>query len=223
MKKRAQKVPAHYAGLDASKEGTTLCLVIDEHGDVFKFDDGSSVTIITEAIAHKFVGFDMFDTYMERHHDEFARLHERVFHRPCTRDDDLIMGRLFLWKKLVQIAKDRTAKKELKNEQGRKYTIGTRCYFAGPRSNDKEQVSLIKTPQAKACFRILMETLASRKEQYEKFRVDPTEVIVPSVTELELRKIIESRAAELNTKQDPWRIFQYYRPTLLQDHLITHD
>lgn len=41
-----------------------------------------------------------------------------------------------------------------------------------------------------------------------------------TVTESRMADIVNDRQAELNTKQDPWRIFQYYRPELIQCKLI---
>lgn len=44
------------------------------------------------------------------------------------------------------------------------------------------------------------------------------------VSEEKLREIAAQRAEELKTKQDPWRIFQYYRPRLInEDFLLVTD
>jgi hypothetical protein len=40
------------------------------------------------------------------------------------------------------------------------------------------------------------------------------------VTESRMQDIVNDRQAELQTRQDPWRIFQYYRPELIQCQLI---
>ena len=40
------------------------------------------------------------------------------------------------------------------------------------------------------------------------------------VRESRMMDIVNDRQSELNTKQDPWRIFQYYRPELVQCLLI---
>ena len=40
------------------------------------------------------------------------------------------------------------------------------------------------------------------------------------VTEAKLREIASERAAELKTKQDPWRIFAYYRPRMIEEGIL---
>ena len=42
-------------------------------------------------------------------------------------------------------------------------------------------------------------------------------------TEAKLREVVQARAQELKTKQDPWRIFQYYRPQLVKLGFIAHN
>lgn len=88
-------------------------------------------------------------------------------------------------------------------ESGRKSTIGLRRYFLGKVSD----VALIKTPQALACYKILVDAIGTGE----------------SVSEADFKAQIIKRSAELKTKQDPWRIFQYYRPRLLETHHIKHD
>jgi hypothetical protein len=43
-----------------------------------------------------------------------------------------------------------------------------------------------------------------------------------TISEKDLKDAVIKRAAELKTRQDPWRIFQYYRPQLIQAKLIRH-
>lgn len=44
-----------------------------------------------------------------------------------------------------------------------------------------------------------------------------------SCTEAQLRAKVAERAEELKTRQDPWRIFQYYRPMLVKAGVIAHN
>lgn len=43
------------------------------------------------------------------------------------------------------------------------------------------------------------------------------------VTEGRMRDIVNDRAEELRTKQDPWRIFCYYRPELMDCQLVKYE
>lgn len=65
-----------------------------------------------------------------------------------------------------------------------------------------------KTPQVIACVNIL------------KSVVDPK---TNKVTELKLRDAINKRSAELRTKQKPWLIFQYYRPSMVKIGFLKHN
>lgn len=86
----------------------------------------------------------------------------------------------------------------------RKSTISTRLYSRGPAD---PKTTPLNTPQAKKCLEIFTELIGTS----------------PSVTEEILKAKIYERAAELKTRQDPWRIFQYYRPQLIQAKLLKHD
>lgn len=62
----------------------------------------------------------------------------------------------------------------------------------------------IKTPQARVCYEILLECLKGKRE----------------CTEAELKAKVEEQGVRLKTRQPAWRIFQYYRPQLIQAGLV---
>ena len=66
----------------------------------------------------------------------------------------------------------------------------------------------IKTPQARKCCEFIQDALKVLKTD--------------RVPELEMRKIVESRGTELKTKQEPWHIFMYYRPALIQMGILKY-
>lgn len=62
----------------------------------------------------------------------------------------------------------------------------------------------IKTYQAQECLNILKEHLKDSK----------------SITEDDFKAAIYAEQSRLKTKQDAWRIFQYYRPQLIANKYI---
>lgn len=87
----------------------------------------------------------------------------------------------------------------------RKSTIGSRVYTVLPVPASGHG---LKTPQAITCLKIVTES------------ADPTTM---SITEEALKAKVIERQLEIKTRQDPWRIFQYYRPTLIASKLLKHD
>lgn len=63
------------------------------------------------------------------------------------------------------------------------------------------------TPQAETCYKILMDLLKSKH----------------SVSEEELGEGLKVRVAELKTRQDPLRIFSYYKNLLITSLLMIQD
>lgn len=50
-----------------------------------------------------------------------------------------------------------------------------------------------------------------------------SEVAKPTIGEEQLRTVFSQSAERLKTKQDPWRIFQYYRAQLITNKILKHD
>lgn len=63
-------------------------------------------------------------------------------------------------------------------------------------------------------------TTRQAKKIYEFFVDEILKTGSPHVTEGRMKDIVNDRAEELRTKQDPWRIFCYYRPELVDCQLV---
>jgi hypothetical protein len=88
----------------------------------------------------------------------------------------------------------------------RKSSLGTRVYTLL-----EDPGTGLKTPQAQACMKIFKESVIQDGDKKN------------TITEEELKRAVIARGQELKTRQDPWRIFQYYRPDLIKGKFIKHD
>lgn len=128
---------------------------------------------------------------------------------PPTRWDKEEMA-IETWLELIKRATDMTdpAKREggtVKKSDGRrdrKRKLDDRTYVLGDPPTDGVQIPL--PPQARVCYQILVDACGEEM----------------GVSESVLREVIMKRAVELKTRQDPWRIFQYYRPQLIAARLV---
>lgn len=123
-----------------------------------------------------------------------------------------------LWEAMCYQADDRrTAKPVPKRDpltgnkpRGRKpQNLGSRKYTVIEEGTDKKAL-LDDAPM----------TTRQAKKIYEFFVDEMIATGSPVITEDRMQHIVNDRAEELRTKQDPWRIFQYYRPELIQCKLI---
>lgn len=191
------------------------CLVLDKHGQWFRFPSASHVTIVSDGIAFKWTGFDHWADH--RTAAECAADHLELFGcelpKPLARlskEDDYVHLKLLVWKARCMRAADRmekpvavdrkTGQPRVKKLAGRKYQL------------IKDDWSAMTIPQAMACLRILKDTIGELT-----VKVDG---MIGECTEDDLKAAITTRQAELHTKQDPWRIFQYYRPRMIEAGII---
>lgn len=216
--KTAPSIPEIYHGLtrDASRQHN--CIVEDVHHAFFRFNSPAENHIVTAGV-HKV--WPNFNKFADEPKQTLLAYHAELFKAEPPKDQDLVSTALYCWFKLCDIATDRTAKPATDVVTGKKSTISTRKYFLGSEPNPTAH---IKTPQANACFKIFTETLAKKQEKDTKdMPEDVKKTYVPHLTEAELKAVIIERAAELRTRQDPWRIFQYYRPTLISVKALKTD
>jgi hypothetical protein len=200
MKKqaKAQKVPEIYQGLVRSNESAKTKICIDLEGEVYKYD--TACPLVTRSIAHNWPGWD--GGFDKQGKEDILEWHKKLFKVEPPKNQDLTDTSLMCYLKLVSLAKDRTSEageKLVKKEK----KIMSREYWI-PEGADP---SVIQTPQAKVCFAIVY---------------DATEKGTKHITEEELRKHVYARGGELKTRQDEWRIFQYYRPMLVQKGVLKH-
>lgn len=71
-------------------------------------------------------------------------------------------------------------------------------------------------PQAKTCLVFFTECMAGDAEYQKKEAPRPTYIIAENL----FKDYVIANAARLNTRQDPWRIFQYYRPELIKSGFL---
>ena len=209
---KAPAIPEIYQGLDRSPAQTRLCIVEDTDGNFFKFKTPQENHIVAAGVQKLWPNYDAF--HDNENEQTVLTYHENLFGANPPKEADKVTNSLMVWYKLCQTATDRTNQGTPKDPvTGRKSTIGNSKYYLGAEDHTKV---LIKTPQAQACFKIFLETLNSDKASLET--LDGKEVRF--LTEAVLKQVVMDRAAELKTRQDPWRIFQYYRPTLQELHIL---
>lgn len=185
------------------------CLVLDKHGTWFRFPSSSHCTIVEAGIEKKIPGFAKFDDLVTL--DEAVTAHSKLFGEEPAKSLDPIMVKLAVWKGLCHNengAKNRMEKpvavdhttgepKRVKKLANRKYVLV------------KNDWAAIHIPQALACLRIIRDSVTPGGDG-----------VVGEVTEELLKAKIMERQAELHTRQDPWRIFQYYRPRLIEAQIL---
>jgi hypothetical protein len=219
MAKAKKSVPSIYEGINPDNKLLHLFLMEDVDGNTSVFNNEAQLTsmksyqeLIAPTIRKTWKGLDAF---LEENEQTVLTYHEQMFGANPPKDQDRVTTATYTWRKLVSQAKNQCQSKETVDPvTGRKSTIGNRLYFLG--SGDTTQV--IKTPQAQACYKIFTETLDKHGTE-QPVNEKPTRVI----TEAVLKQAVIDRAGELKTRQDPWRIFQYYRPSLLKMGLIRHN
>jgi hypothetical protein len=200
-------LPDRYTEIKLIKKQHTLRkVIIDTLGKFHSYKDAESKVDPTVTIDKEFQSFDDFDKQGKQ---TILAYHEQFFKQEPQRKQPLNTTALMCWMYMLSEAAPHvegtdpvTGKRERKSSiAGRRYSLGT---SAKPGSYECPG---ILTYQAVQCHRIFIDTLAKNE----------------SVTESDLKAEITRRAPELKTKQDPWRIFQYYRPKLIAAKLIKHD
>lgn len=201
-KNKTPKVPEIYHGLVRSNELAKQTLVIDKNGQVFRFSDSSKVHILKDAIVHQWNGWD--PAFEAQSADDKLEWHKKLFETDPPKGTDAVESSLMCWLKLCSMAKDRSDETaEATKNKEKKLANRIYEYIDNPEGRAK-----LRTPQAIACLKILQES------------VDPKTHQAPEAT---IKKAVDDRQGELRTRQEPWRIFQYYRPTLVKLGLMRDD
>ena len=141
--------------------------------------------------------FKHFDDFCSRGKQTILAYHAEFLGFEAPKKQDIITTAMWVWAKFVADAAPHLANTDpVTGEKERKSSILQSVYTRG----DKKIADVaLNTYQAKQCYVIFDQLIGTGA----------------SVTEEQLRRKVEERAAELKTKQDPWRIFQYYRPKLI--------
>lgn len=186
--------------LPLKKEAGLRKIIIDPTGTIHALPSSDTpipadITIDTE--------FKSFDDFSSRPEQTILAYHEQFFKCEPPKKQSKITTATYVWAYLIKEAKPRLEATKADGTKERKSSISSRLYLPGTEDHTK---ILLKTPQARTCLTIFHDLLKSLNK--------------PSVTEAELKAEVYRRQAELKTRQDAWRIFQYYRPQLIQAKLL---
>lgn len=171
----------------------------------FRFTKPEAQHFPKDKIAVQHNNWDAFDETLPTKEVAIEK-HKAVFGKEPAKTLEKFEITQVIWFHMATKAEDRTnviAETKADGSKKRKSTLGTRIYKlkADP---PKDALENLKTPQMLVCFNILKESLDDKGE----------------VTEAVLKEKVYERQAEIKTRQDAWRIFQYYRPQLAQRGLI---
>jgi hypothetical protein len=207
--KQAKSTPEIYIGLVSDPKNLRRCLIEDINMVYSLFDSPQQLEgytsykdLILPTIQKR---WDSFDRFVEKENEQTVlTYHEQLFGANPPKKQDLITTQLMVWHKLCNTVKnDCTDKTGTPKDPGtgRKSTILNCVYSPG---EIKEGTADITTYQALQCLKLFRACIGDRAE----------------ITEGELKQYIIDHAADLRTRQDPWRIFQYYRPGLIAAKLL---
>ena len=200
-KSKAVEIPAIYQTLTApTKESAGRKVIISPDRSIHAMKS-KDVPLPPDLMVD--MEFMNFDDLTSRQQSVIESLHLEFLKCEPPKKQNRMTTSLYLWAWLVKNATPHLVNIAADGTKERKSTISTRCYSRG--AVDKSPENL--TPQAKVCLTIFIALIGDAQ----------------SVTEGDLRRKVEERAAELKTRQDPWRIFQYYRPKLIALKLLKHD
>lgn len=228
MAKQPQKHPIYgFLNREGSNPHLNQGVTIDKQGKIFRWVGANP--IVSTGVERVYKNWEEFNTWAETPGNGLAKLeeiHSELFGHPIPAKANIVTTSVAIYSKWCVMAEDRTTAPGSNSAPkdpvtGRKSTIGTRIYTV---LWDGKSAYALKTPQATACLKIITEEARPTKVEVK----DPTTgldnwVEVPQITEAALKEAVVRRQAELRTRQDPWRIFQYYRPQLIQAKLIKHN
>jgi hypothetical protein len=203
--KQHKSNPEIYNGLSEIKQHTTCAITEDVHGLFYIWDSAQACHILKEAIQKTWSNISAF---IDEPKQTLLTYHSNMFKSEPPEGQALEITAEWTWKKIMSNAVDRRTSNQVPVIGGRKSTIGLTEYRLGDSPD-----ALLKTPQANACRKLFLELFkaeqAKNPENKDCF-----------ITEADLRQYIIDHAAELHTRQDPWRIFQYYRPILIESKIL---
>lgn len=161
--------------------------------------------------------FKSWEDFSERlaNTERLELLHQLAFDSKPTAKElkDRVELSIKVWMKLCETAINRL------DDDGAKGTGGasrTGTHKLADRAYEVVKTAVAATdklpPQARTCLVFFTELMTAAKHDDAKG--------IFSIPEKDFNAYVVANAARLNTRQDPWRIFQYYRPTLIQSGFI---
>lgn len=184
-------------------------LVQAQDGLFYLFADASK----TVAIINPAKVYDNFDAFLKEDDQRVASLYATAFGEEPSQAllKDMVELRVMVWMQLCKTALNRLDNVEKKNRvaklQDRKYEV----------IKLDVDPSTKMPPQSRTCLTFFAELMAADT----KYQATPVEERgVFEVSEKVFNEYVVANADRLKTRQDPWRIFQYYRPSLIKDGYI---
>lgn len=199
------EIPAIYQDFDLrllKKDHSLRKIVIDSLGAVHSFKD-ASVTVPPEiSVDREFLGLDKFS---ELPAQTILAYHEQFFKSEPPKKQDKTTTALYVWAYMLREAAPHLANTDpVTGEKTRVSSLAGRKYMRGTEYGKPNE---LKTYQAIQCLALFTELINDAQ----------------SVTEEQLKAHVIKEQARLKTRQDPWRIFQYYRPKLISLHLLRYE
>lgn len=146
--------------------------------------------------------FNGLEEFLKQNQNTILGYHEQFIGDLPKGQEDIGTIAMIVWAYFCKNGHPHIPDHTADGEKERKSTLNGRIYTLLP-----DPGTGIKTPQAQACYKIFKESV----------KEDGT------ISENDLKAAVTARASELRTRQDPWRIFQYYRPTLISTKYLKHD
>lgn len=202
-KPAAPKVPEIWRGVIIDKALAKRCLVVDVDQGLHLFSSlQASKILMDDRVLCRFENFDKFEG--EVTNQRLSLMHLQRFNAPIPAKEDHVNVCLYVWMASCRKAKDWD---HLPTSSGAppKPKLLDREYELCIDPADDKSVGDLRTPQALTCLKILRESVDKSTKR---------------ITERDLRDVVMKRQLELRTRQDPWRIFQYYRAELIKSKLV---
>lgn len=216
MSKVKQNTPEVYVGLVSDTKNLHRCIVEDTNMAYSMFQSRAQLeglqsyeSLIKPTISKVWANFEDFAETTNK--QTTLAYHEQLFNdAQPPKKQDLITTQLQVWHKICSLVKNNLVNETAAPKDpisGRKSTIGSRKYYHGANAPTKKETGDIKTYQALKSLELFRDCIGEGE----------------FVEEAALKQYVIDHAEVLKTRQDPWRIFQYYRPQLLKAGLIRHD
>lgn len=215
----ANKPHPIFGTLDISSSNPHLKqgLTFDKQGKIFRWENANP--IVAEGTENVYKNWDEFNTYAEKLGLPVVdEIFKKLFGHPIPKKMGLTNATVAMYAKYASTAEDRVS--PVDPNTGRKSNIGTRVYTV---LWDGKTAPALKTPQAMACLKIVHEEAKLAPANIPGTKETDEKIETLQITEADLKAKVIVRQAELKTRQDPWRIFQYYRPQLIAAKLIKHN
>ncbi|CAB4182364.1 hypothetical protein UFOVP1090_2 [uncultured Caudovirales phage] len=159
-----------------------------------------------------------FSAEMESKPNDLHDLFVTAFNREPTKGEmkDKVELSIQVWMQLSKTAANRlnsAPDPKTLNEKGEVKRVFKKLMNRGYEVIKLEVDPALKLPpQARTCLEFFSELVKTENPSGEDRIVTISEKVVQTY--------VETNAERLKTRQDPWRIFQYYRPTLIKDGFI---